>query len=45
MKKLITIAIVFFLIGCNDKKDPPDDGLERIVQIDSLRTDSLINKP
>ena len=43
MKKLITIAIVFFFIGCNDKKDPPDDGLERIVQIE--RTDSLINKP
>ena len=42
MKTLIAIAMIFF-IGCNDHKDPPDDGLERIVQIE--RTDSLINKP
>jgi hypothetical protein len=42
MKTLLTIAMIFF-ISCNDQKDPPDDGLERIVKIE--RTDSLINKP
>jgi hypothetical protein len=41
MKTLILIA--FFFFGCNDQKDPPDDGLQRIVKIE--RTDSLINKP
>jgi hypothetical protein len=44
MKTLLTIAMIFF-ISCNDHKDPPDDGLERIAKVDSLRTDSLINKP
>jgi hypothetical protein len=42
MKKIITILAVVFIYSCNDPKDPPDEGMTKIIQQDSIvKVDSL----